>query len=85
MDPNNDSVSEEHKVEDHGMFTTTFTRESWGLGTVGLKMVNLPPNGGEFIMVNASCPVDNKKSIPRWSMRYLRILRMSWEWRLLMG
>ena len=30
MDPNNDSVSEEFKVEDQGMFTTTFTRESWG-------------------------------------------------------
>jgi phenylpropionate dioxygenase-like ring-hydroxylating dioxygenase large terminal subunit len=69
MDPNNDSVSEEHKVEDHGMFTTTFTRESWGLGTVGLKMINLPPSGGEFIMVNASCPVDNSNSILRWSMR----------------
>ena len=69
MDPNNDSVSEEYKVEDHDMFTTTFTRESWGLGTVGLKMVNLPPSGGEFIMVNASCPVDNSNSILRWSMR----------------
>ena len=69
MDPNNDSVSEEHKVEDQGMFTTTFTRESWGLGTVGLKMINLPPSGGEFIMVNASCPVDNSHSILRWSMR----------------
>ena len=44
MDPSNDSVSEEFKVKDHGMFTTTFTRESWGLGTVGLRMVNLPPN-----------------------------------------
>jgi len=51
------------------MFTTTFTRESWGLGTVGLKMINLPPDGGEFIMINASCPVDNKHSILRWSMR----------------
>ena len=69
MDPSNDSVSEEHKVKDHGMFTTTFTRESWGLGTVGLKMINLPPSGGEFIMVNASCPVDNSNSILRWSMR----------------
>jgi len=69
MDPNNDSVSEEFKVEDQGMFTTTFTRESWGLGCVGLHMVNLPPSGGEFIMVNASCPVDNKNSILRWSMR----------------
>ena len=64
-----DPISEEHKVEDHGMFTTTFTRESWGLGTVGLKMINLPPSGGEFIMVNASCPVDNSNSILRWSMR----------------
>ena len=69
MDPSNDSVSEEYKVKDHGMFTTTFTRESWGLGTVGLRMVNLPPSGGEFIMVNASCPVDNSNSILRWSMR----------------
>ena len=69
MNPNNDSVSEEHKVPDQGMFTTTFTRESWGLGTVGLKMINLPPDGGEFIMINASCPVDNKNSILRWSMR----------------
>ena len=42
-------VSEEFKVEDQGMFTTTFTRESWGLGCVGLRMVNLPPSGGEFI------------------------------------
>ena len=41
------------------MFTTTFTRESWGLGCVGLRG-ELPPSGGEFIMVNASCPVDNK-------------------------
>ena len=68
-DPNSDSVSEENKVENYEMFTTTFTRESWGLGTVGLKMINLPPNGGEFIMVNASCPVNNKHSILRWSMR----------------
>ena len=63
------SVSEENKVENHEMFTTTFTRESWGLGTVGLKMINLPPSGGEFIMINGSCPVDNKHSILRWSMR----------------
>ena len=69
MDPSNDSVSEEHKVHDHGMFNTTFTRESWGLGCVGLKMINLPPSGGEFIMVNASCPVDKNTSILRWSMR----------------
>ena len=40
MDPNNDSVSEEYKVEDQGMFTTTFTRESWGLGCVGLHNPN---------------------------------------------
>ena len=36
-------------------------------------MVNLPKGvnefGGEFIMINASCPVDNKNSILRWSMR----------------
>ena len=25
--------------------------------------------GGEFIMINASCPVDNKNSTLRWSMR----------------
>ena len=68
-DPNSDSVSEENKVENHEMFTTTFTRESWGLGTVGLKMINLPPSGGEFIMINGSCPVNNKHSILRWSMR----------------
>ena len=30
MDPNNDSVSEEYKNEANEMFTTTFTRESWG-------------------------------------------------------
>ena len=69
MDPNNDSVSEEYKNEANEMFTTTFTRESWGLGCVALKMINLPPAGGEFIMVNASCPVDNKHSILRWTMR----------------
>tara|TARA_B100000780_G_C20860131_1_gene341932 strand:- start:297 stop:599 length:303 start_codon:yes stop_codon:yes gene_type:complete len=36
-------------------------------------MVNLPKGvnefGGEFIMINASCPVDNNNSILRWSMR----------------
>jgi len=69
MNPNNDSVSEEYKDDTQEMFTTTFTRESWGLGTVGLKMINLPPDGGEFIMVNASCPVDSKHSILRWTMR----------------
>tara|TARA_B100001989_G_C24551399_1_gene475202 strand:- start:2527 stop:3525 length:999 start_codon:yes stop_codon:yes gene_type:complete len=69
MDPNNDSVSEEYKNEANEMFTTTFTRESWGLGCVALKMVNLPPAGGEFIMVNASSPIDNKHSILRWTMR----------------
>jgi len=73
MNPNNDSVSEEFHVADPTMFTTTFTRESWGLGCVGLHMVNLPKGvnefGGEFIMINASCPVDNKNSILRWSMR----------------
>jgi len=68
-DPNSDSVSKENKVKNHEMFMTTFTRESWGLGTVGLKMINLPPDGGEFIMINASCPVNNKHSILRWSMR----------------
>ena len=50
-----------------------------GLGTVGLRMVNLPPSGGEFIMVNASCPVDNSNSILRWSMSLKKILRMSWN------
>jgi len=73
MNPNNDSVSEEFHVADPSMFTTTFTRESWGLGCVGLHMVNLPIDettfGGEFIMINASCPVDNKNSTLRWSMR----------------
>ena len=32
-------------------------------------MINLPPSGGEFIMVNASCPVDNSHSILRRSLR----------------
>ena len=31
-------------------------------------MVNLPPSGGEFIMVNASCPLIIKFNL-RWSMR----------------
>ncbi len=69
MDPNSDRVSEEYKNPDNEMFTTTFTRESWGLGIVFLRMTNIPPSGGEYVMVNASCPIDNRHSILRWSMR----------------
>ena len=42
-------------------FVTTFTRESWGLGTVLLRMNNLPPSGGQFVMLNVSSPVDLEK------------------------
>ncbi len=50
-------------------FVTTFTRESWGLGTVLLRMNNLPPSGGEFVMLNVSTPVNRENSILRWQMR----------------
>ena len=70
MDPeNSESVSEKYKGSYKKQFTTTFTRESWGLGQVLLRMTNLPPTGGEFIMVNASCPVDTENSILRWEMK----------------
>ena len=70
MDPsNNESVSEENRKLYKDQFVTTFTRESWGLGTVLLRMNNLPPSGGEFVMLNVSTPVDRENSILRWQMR----------------
>tara|TARA_Y100001949_G_C15938270_1_gene308942 strand:+ start:161 stop:1147 length:987 start_codon:yes stop_codon:yes gene_type:complete len=70
MDPSkNKSVSDEYRKLYKEQFTTTFTRESWGLGTVLLRMTNLPPTGGQFVMLNVSSPVDLENSILRWQMR----------------
>ncbi|MCS5543363.1 MAG: Rieske (2Fe-2S) protein [SAR86 cluster bacterium] len=70
MDPsNNESVSKEYRDTYKDKFVTTFTRESWGLGTVLLRMNNLPPSGGQFVMLNVSSPVDLENSILRWQMR----------------
>tara|TARA_B100000586_G_scaffold270189_1_gene252521 strand:+ start:6842 stop:7831 length:990 start_codon:yes stop_codon:yes gene_type:complete len=70
MDPsNNANVSDEYKNRYKDQFVTTFTRESWGLGTVLLRMDNLPPKGGKFVMLNVSTPVNLENSILRWQMR----------------